>query len=76
MALERTTRRWANNKETAQHLGVSTMTLSRWKRDPTCSFPKPSVIGCGNELNDLEKVDAWMESHRLSRVRSRELAID
>lgn len=71
MALQRTAR-YATNKQTAEYLGVSTMTLSRWKRDPNLCFPKPSVIGHGNELNDLDKVDAWMESNRLGRAKSRE----
>lgn len=71
MAPQRTTR-FATNTKTAAYLGVSTMTLSRWKRDPARNFPEPSVIGHGNELNDLDKVDAWMESNRLSRAKSRE----
>ena len=72
MALQRTTR-YATNKQTAEYLGVSTMTLSRWKRDLELDFPPPSVIGAGNELNDLEKVDEWMKSHRVSRVKNSEM---
>lgn len=64
--------RFATNTKTAAYLGVSTMTLSRWKRDLARNFPEPSVVGQGNELNDLDKIDAWMESNRLSRVKSRE----
>jgi predicted DNA-binding transcriptional regulator AlpA len=71
MALQRTAR-YATNKQTAEYLGVSTMTLCRWKRAPEIDFPSPSVIGGGNELNDLEKVDEWMKLHRVSRSKMRE----
>jgi predicted DNA-binding transcriptional regulator AlpA len=56
-------RRWVRNGELAKYLGVSKMTLWRFKRQP--DFPPAAVIN-RIEFNDLDKVDAWMEA----RVRS------
>lgn len=68
MEFDRTKRRWANNTQAAYYLGVSLTTLARWKRDPAVAFPAPRVVGKSNELNDLDKVDAWMESRESQRV--------
>jgi hypothetical protein len=54
--------RWARNKATADYLGVSTMTLWRWKRNPKLNFPRAAVVN-GIERNDLDLVDEWMASN-------------
>ena len=54
-------RRWVRNGE----LGVSKMTVWRFKHVPGFDFPPAAVIN-NIEFNDLDKVDAWMKA----RVRS------
>jgi len=53
--------RWVRNGGLADYLNVSKMTLWRWKRDPSLGFPAAAVIN-DIEFNNLDKVDAWMES--------------
>jgi hypothetical protein len=55
-------RRWVRNGELAKYLGVSKMTLWRFKNEAAFKFPPASVIN-NIEFNDLDKVDAWMEAH-------------
>jgi predicted DNA-binding transcriptional regulator AlpA len=50
-------RRWLRNGELAGYLGVSKMTLWRFKREP--DFPPAATIN-NIDFNDLDKVDAWM----------------
>jgi predicted DNA-binding transcriptional regulator AlpA len=54
-------RRWVRNSELAKYLGISKMTLWRFKRDKSFNFPSAAVINA-IEFNDLDKVDAWMEA--------------
>jgi hypothetical protein len=54
--------RWARNKQTAEYLNISVMTLWRWKRDPKLGFPAAAVVN-GIERNDLDLVDEWMASN-------------
>jgi predicted DNA-binding transcriptional regulator AlpA len=58
--------RWARNGRTAQYLGVSNMTLWRWKRDPDLDFPDASEIN-GIEFNNLDRIDEWMRSRLVKR---------
>jgi len=55
-------RRWVRNGELANYLGVSKMTLWRFKHDASFKFPAASVIN-NIEFNDLDKIDVWMEAH-------------
>jgi hypothetical protein len=57
----RVTRRWVRNGELARYLGVSKMTIWRFKHVPGFDFPPAAVIN-NIEFNDLDKVDAWMEA--------------
>jgi predicted DNA-binding transcriptional regulator AlpA len=67
MAIEPTAqRRWVRNGELAKYLGVSKMTLWRFKRDPSYDFPPAAKIN-DIEWNDLTKVDAWMEARVLAQ---------
>jgi predicted DNA-binding transcriptional regulator AlpA len=63
---KRSNSRWARNKSTASYLGISVMTLWRWKHDPTLGFPPATVIN-SIEHNDLDAVDGWMQSHAVTR---------
>jgi len=54
-------RRWVRNGELAKYLGVSKMTVWRFKHVPGFDFPPAAVIN-NIEFNDLDKVDAWMEA--------------
>jgi hypothetical protein len=57
--------RWANDKNTAVHLGVSIMTLHRLRQDPALGFPVATRV-MGTKRTSLDEVDAWMRSHRQS----------
>jgi hypothetical protein len=65
--------RWARNKATADYLNISVMTLWRWKRDPALGFPAAAVIN-DIEHNNLDLVDAWMESRVVDRTADTEAA--
>ena len=54
-------RRWARNGELAKYLGVSKMTIWRYKHEPSYDFPPAAKIN-NIEFNDLDKVDLWMEA--------------
>jgi predicted DNA-binding transcriptional regulator AlpA len=58
---KRDERRWARNFELAKYLNISEMTLWRWKHDPAYDFPRATKID-RMEFNDLDKVDAWLQS--------------
>jgi hypothetical protein len=54
--------RWCRNGKTAKYLGVSVITLWRYKNNPALNFPRAAVIN-GTEHNDLNLVDQWMRAH-------------
>jgi predicted DNA-binding transcriptional regulator AlpA len=54
--------RWLRNKQLAQYLGVSAMSLWRWQRDKSLGFPQPTVIR-GTSFTAVNEVDAWMRRH-------------
>jgi len=45
---KRSNGRWARNKQTADYLGVSTMTLWRWKKSAKLNFPAAAVVILSN----------------------------
>jgi hypothetical protein len=65
--------RWARNAATARYLRISKMSLHRWKRDPRLNFPPAAVIN-NIEYNDLNKIDDWMESNTVVRLKETETA--
>lgn len=54
-------RRWARNSELAEYLGISKMTLWRFKHNQKFKLPPAAVIN-NIEFNDLDKIDKWMEA--------------
>jgi hypothetical protein len=60
--------RWVKNKVLAEYLGVTTMTLHRWRCDPKLNFPQPSVVR-GLPHTDLEAVDKWLKERVAKRPR-------
>jgi predicted DNA-binding transcriptional regulator AlpA len=64
---KRETKRWARNSRTARYLGVSDMTLWRWKRDADLKFPTATVIN-NVDYNDLDAIDDWMRSQAVRRL--------
>jgi predicted DNA-binding transcriptional regulator AlpA len=52
--------KWARTKTLCKYLGVSAMTIWRWRRDPALNFPKPTEIN-GISYTDLDAVDEWMK---------------
>jgi hypothetical protein len=60
--------RYARNCQLARYVGVSDMTIWRWKRDPALNVPKSILIN-DKEYNDLQAWDDWFRSRSVSRVR-------
>ena len=54
--------RWLRNGALAKYLNVSKMTLWRWKHERGYNFTRATKID-SMEFNDLDKVDAWMETY-------------
>ena len=50
---------WLGGAQTAAYLGVTTMTIWRWERDPELDFPAPTVIR-GRKYWSRDGIDAWM----------------
>ncbi len=65
--------RWVRNKALAEYLGITTMSLWRWKRDPKLAFPPATVVN-DIEYNDLDAVDDWMRSRVVDHTLKREVA--
>jgi predicted DNA-binding transcriptional regulator AlpA len=59
------TKKWLRNSELSRYLGVSAMTLWRWKRDPALNFPSPSVVN-DIEYTSVDHVDKWMRQRIVS----------
>jgi hypothetical protein len=51
--------KWLRNGQLARYLGISNMTLWRWKHDPDLNFPDASVVN-NVEFNNVDRVDEWM----------------
>jgi hypothetical protein len=51
--------KWLRNGQLARYLGISNMTLWRWKRDADLNFPDASVVN-DVEFNNVDRVDEWM----------------
>ena len=67
-----TGRRYARNKELAAYIGVTSMCLWRWKRDPELQFPPAAEIN-GIEYNDLNLIDEWLRKRAVDRTLRREV---
>jgi hypothetical protein len=63
--------RLARNAPLARYLGVSAMTVWRWKRDPALRFPQPTVVN-DIEYTDLNCVDDWLIERRVDRSKQHE----
>ena len=63
--------RLSRNAPLARYLGVSAMTLWRWKRDPELNFPQPSVVN-DIDYTDLNLVDEWLITRRVDRARQQD----
>jgi len=60
------TKKWLRNSELSRYLGVSAMTIWRWKRDPALNFPAATVVN-KIEYNDIDAVDRWMRQRIVKR---------
>jgi predicted DNA-binding transcriptional regulator AlpA len=56
-------RRFVRNAELMRCLGISKMTLWRFKNDPVLGFPKATAIN-GIEFNDLDEIYAWIKARQ------------
>jgi len=61
-------RRYARNAPLARYLGISNMTLWRWKHDASLDVPAPFIIN-DIEHNDLDQWDNWMQAHTVPTVK-------
>jgi uncharacterized protein YjcR len=52
---------WLRNIELAALLGISQMTLHRWKQLP--GFPPASVV-CGVERRHIKQINKWMQQQK------------
>ena len=59
--------RYLRNCALARYIGVSTMSVWRWKRNPDLNVPPAAVIN-GVEYNDVTAWDAWLRSRAVSRI--------
>ena len=62
--------RWTRNAALARYLGVTDMTIWRWKRDPKLNFPQAAVIN-HIDYTDLNAVDEWMRMRVVARTINR-----
>ena len=54
-------KRWARNKEVAEYLGVTDVTVWNWRHNPSLNFPVPAEVN-GKPYHDLDAIDEWMKS--------------
>ena len=59
--------RYARNAQLAKYIGVTPMTIWRWKRNAKLKTPKSLMVGA-IEFNDLQEWDDWLRRHAVSRV--------
>lgn len=58
-------RRWANNEQARRYYGeLSRQSWWRWRRSP--GFPSPRLGAGGSELHDLNEIDSWLETRRVT----------
>jgi len=62
---------WVGNAQLAAHFGVSTMTVTRWKKDPKLNFPKSRFVN-GREYHSVPLADEWMASQPASKAVNRQ----
>jgi hypothetical protein len=51
--------RWGSDTDLCRHLGITMMTLWRWRNDPELDFPK-AVRVRGRPRNNFALVDAYL----------------
>jgi hypothetical protein len=59
-------RRWLTDAQLCLILGVSLMTLHRWRADPKLNFPLRSFVNGGGR-SDLLEVEPWMASRKAAQ---------
>jgi hypothetical protein len=59
--------RYKRNRPLARYIGISEMTLRRWKQDPALATPAPMLVN-GIEYNDVPQWDAWLKARAVSRI--------
>ena len=59
--------RYKRNRPLARYIGISEMTLRRWKQDPALRTPAPMIVN-GSEYNDVPQWDEWLKARAVSRI--------
>lgn len=52
------------SKEVASRIGITTMTIERWMRDPTVEFPKPRQVKRLRFWSESE-IASWLDGQRV-----------
>ncbi|HEY8126129.1 MAG TPA: hypothetical protein VIF88_12010 [Methylocystis sp.] len=60
------TQRYIRNKALSEYLGVTPMTIFRWRRDPKLDFPQAAVVN-GVEYTCLDEIDTWLKARVVNR---------
>ena len=59
--------RYLRNRPLSRYIGISEMTLRRWKQDKALATPAPMLVN-GIEYNDVPQWDAWLKRRTVSRI--------
>jgi predicted site-specific integrase-resolvase len=66
MQIEVIKRRWLTDTQLCLVLGVSPMTLHRWRKDPKLNFPLRSFVNDRGRTDILE-VEPWMAARKTAK---------
>ena len=73
MKHDRPAQRYRRNRALAKYIGISEMSLRRWKRDPKLNTPASMLVN-GIEYNDVPAWDEWLKGRAVSRIKANEVA--
>ena len=67
MPLPAPPQKYLRNRPLSKYIGVSEMTLRRWKANPRLKTPKAMIVN-GISYNDLAAWDRWLRKRAVSRA--------
>lgn len=60
--------RLVGNSQIAKYLGVSHVTLWKWKNDPSMQFPAAGYRIKGREITSLDVIDDWLRDQAIKKT--------